>query len=436
MFLGHLPYNCTFCPGPAYTGIGPAPITFAGATCGPITAGSPVYVNSSPLGSFFGIDPNIRTPYVQNWNVNIQQAITNKAVLQVGYVGSKGTKLFRFRDINQPSQSQITAYDTGPRVRCGYTAPNCPIAGFDSGSNVPRTAFPNFFYVNQEESTAGSNYNAAASQPSRDTGTDFRPRPISFGRTPLTMPATWRISSPTLRSRTTAWRRSSERGNSNFDIRSRFTWNFSYQFPKIRRHHGQAEEWLGSGRSAQPAGRPALPRSTTTSRATTRARAKDLTVPTSWGPIRYGSAPANFINLASFQVPCTFGNTTATTSTGDSNCLAGTRHFGNLGRNSLRGPSFKEFNFSVFKNTAITERVNLQLRAEFFNLFNHPELCQSGTCPTSSPIRRVNGIASTVAGRLLRADRNRRRGHRQSVPGWRRAARHSVRREVYVLGTL
>ena len=57
---------------------------------------------------------------------------------------------------------------------------------------------------------------------------------------------------------------------------------------------------------------------------------------------------------------------------GDSNCLSGSRHFGNLGRNSLRGPSFKEFNFSVFKNTPITERVKLQIRAEFFNLFNHP----------------------------------------------------------------
>lgn len=49
-----------------------------------------------------------------------------------------------------------------------------------------------------------------------------------------------------------------------------------------------------------------------------------------------------------------------------------TRHFGNLGRNSLRGPSFKEFNFSLSKETFLTERVNLQLRAEFFNLLNHP----------------------------------------------------------------
>ena len=116
-----------------------------------------------PLDSFFGIDPNIRTPYVQNWNLNIQQAITNKLMLQVAYVGSKGTRLFRFRDINQPSQAQITAFDSGPQC-VGYTFPNCPIAGFDGPDgvnfNVPRTAFPNFFYVNQEESTANSIYHA------------------------------------------------------------------------------------------------------------------------------------------------------------------------------------------------------------------------------------------------------------------------------------
>jgi hypothetical protein len=100
------------------------------------------------------------------------------------------------------------------------------------------------------------------------------------------------------------------------------------------------------------------------------------------GPIRYGNAPFNFLDLTSFQVPCTFGNTTALTNpnppgpplptTGDSNCLAGSRHFGNLGRNALRGPAFKELNFSVFKNTNLTERVVLQFRAEFFNILNHP----------------------------------------------------------------
>jgi hypothetical protein len=115
------------------------------------------------------------------------------------------------------------------------------------------------------------------------------------------------------------------------------------------------------------------------------------------GPIQYGSAPNNFLNLANFQVPCTFGNTTATTSTGDSNCLAGSRHFGNLGRNTLIGPSFKEFNFSVFKDTPLTERVNLQLRAEFFNLFNHPNFANP-ELPNFIADPGVNGIASNGRG--------------------------------------
>ena len=50
----------------------------------------------------------------------------------------------------------------------------------------------------------------------------------------------------------------------------------------------------------------------------------------------------------------------------------GTRHFGNEGRNSLRGPSFKEWNFALYKTTALTERVTMQLRADFFNILNHP----------------------------------------------------------------
>ena len=52
--------------------------------------------------------------------------------------------------------------------------------------------------------------------------------------------------------------------------------------------------------------------------------------------------------------------------------MIGTRHYGNLGRNSLSGPTFKEWDFAVYKTTNITERVNLQLRADIFNFLNHP----------------------------------------------------------------
>jgi len=46
------------------------------------------------------------------------------------------------------------------------------------------------------------------------------------------------------------------------------------------------------------------------------------------GPIVYGKAPFTFLDLTAFSVPCTFDGL----GTADTNCVAGTRHFGNLGR--------------------------------------------------------------------------------------------------------
>src|SRR6267143_1543169 len=61
-----------------------------------------------------------------------------------------------------------------------------------------------------------------------------------------------------------------------------------------------------------------------------------------------------------------------TISVAAADCVPGARHYGNLGRNALQGPPFKQWDLAIYKNTKITERLGLQLRAEFFNLLNHP----------------------------------------------------------------
>ena len=63
--------------------------------------------------------------------------------------------------------------------------------------------------------------------------------------------------------------------------------------------------------------------------------------------------------------------TTGACAGGDSpqNC-----QFGNLGRNSLRGPDFTWFDFYLTKRFVLSERVSLRLEGQFFNVFNHPNL--------------------------------------------------------------
>jgi hypothetical protein len=373
IFLGHVPYNCAFCPGPALTGNGPAPIGAAGLAGGALDPNLPVFSGFSPLSDFFAADPNLRTPYTQNFNLNLQQQLGGRAMFQVGYVGARGTKLFRFSDINQPSQAQITAFDSGPQC-AGFTFPNCPIGGFDGPDgvnfNVPRTAFPNFFYVNQSESSASSTYHALQTSL----------RVSSWHGLNSSVNFVWSHSIddasdsedfvPNAAQPNNSLAPHLERGNSNFDIRRRFTWNFGYEFPKMsgswsRLRNGWGVDGVLNLQDGQPF------QLNYNFEGDYSGSGEGFDRPDVVGPIRYGSGPFS-VDLSSFQVPCTFGNTTGFGEGGDSDCLAGSRHFGDLGRNSLRAPAFKEFNFSISKNTPITERVMLQIRAEFFNLLNHP----------------------------------------------------------------
>jgi len=50
--------------------------------------------------------------------------------------------------------------------------------------------------------------------------------------------------------------------------------------------------------------------------------------------------------------------------------------FGNLGRNSIYGPGYRNLDFSITKNTQLKEQLTLQFRAEFFNILNHPNYAQ------------------------------------------------------------
>src|SRR5262249_51224921 len=67
--------------------------------------------------------------------------------------------------------------------------------------------------------------------------------------------------------------------------------------------------------------------------------------------------------------------------------------FGNAGRNVVIGPRTNSADFSVMKVMQIAERANLQFRAEFFNIFNHPNFALPNVTVNSSAF---GTIASTT----------------------------------------
>jgi hypothetical protein len=73
---------------------------------------------------------------------------------------------------------------------------------------------------------------------------------------------------------------------------------------------------------------------------------------------------------AGFAVPCTFSNVQKATSATSFVLEPTTCHFGDLPRNAFTGPRFFNTDFSILKNTKLTERFTLQFRADFFDIFN------------------------------------------------------------------
>ena len=73
----------------------------------------------------------------------------------------------------------------------------------------------------------------------------------------------------------------------------------------------------------------------------------------------------------------------------------GSTGFGNLGRNTFRGPFQQNWDFSAGKSFAVTERQALRITADFFNLFNHPNFANPAFLDIESPSN-FGQITSTV----------------------------------------
>ena len=365
MVMGHLPYPPYFDPGPAYNPVGPAQDQIISATAtGSIVSGVPAYGTPSCAAlecDTFAFDRNIKTPYMENYNLNIQQQIGAKMMVQVGYVGSQGHRLWRFFDINQPSSATINAVDLSQGLQDFGSAAR-PFGGYCTG-NVYCS-----YYVLEENSTGKSNYNAfqgsfritgwhgltsifnyvwSKSLDNSSDGEDFEPNAAQPQDS----------TSPQL-----------EYGPSNFDLPRRASWVLAYDLPKMSGSMQKLRNgWGFNSTLTVQTGQPFQFNYNCEDDYSGGGDCYDR--PDVVGSVTQNNGnPFQFMTLSSFAIPCT-----ATAANGAaSDCVIGTRHYGNERRDQFRGPNFRQFDFGLYKNTNLTERVSLQLRADFFNIVNHP----------------------------------------------------------------
>jgi hypothetical protein len=326
-----------------------------------------------------GVPFNITVaPYQEQYNLNLQRELGKGTVLTVGYVGSRGVHLMIQRNVN-PSITNSSADDTG--APCTPTAANLSscyfgaFAAFPSAGVVP---FPthvnnNYGYVNEGLPAGNSSYNS------------LQLNLVRHASRGVTMQASYTYShciddgsaaygpeGANSQGQIDPYDPGLDRGDCNFDLRQNFVANVVYAFPF--RGNRLVEGWQVSGIFTAQSGSPitvndGFDQAGINSNA---AIPRPNAVPGCDPYIeKRVASPSGIVEPLWFNTDCYSLETAGT--------------LGNLGRNSLVGPRFINLDFALLKNTKITERLQAQFRAEFFNIANRTDFLNPlGTLFTGS----------------------------------------------------
>jgi hypothetical protein len=276
-------------------------------------------------------------PYMQKWSLGIERQLPYQIVLDTEYVGSKGTDLLFQRDINQPMASAA-------------------VASGQISANAIRP-YPGFASISTYETSGNSGYNSLQLSAVKRFS----------GSVALQGSYTWSkliddVATP-INSYAPA---ANERGISSFDRTHVFTASYIWDIPYARNlmswRRKVLDGWQISGITTAQSGNPITP-VISSDRAGVGGGSQR---PNLTGPVPIIGSKAMWFDTSVFALPA-----------------LGT--FGNEGRGIIRGPGFFDTDLSFAKKTAIGERVMLQFRAEFFNIFNHTQWASVGaTFPSST----------------------------------------------------
>jgi hypothetical protein len=349
----------------------------------PPPSGNPIKCGDGLLGDpgpcpIMGVDPNLKTPYVMNYSLGITHAFGSNMSLEVGYVGNRGVRLTGFADIN--AQAPAAAGD---------------------GARPYAAQFPWFSFINFMSNDTHSNYNSLQTTLSKrmSHGLSFTAgytyaHGLDNGSLNRFALLPQNANNP-----------GAEYGNSDFDVRHRFTLTATYNIPGIKGFAQLLEGWQINGivtlQSSQPwavndygnnfsgsgdsadrwdfFGNPSDFKGTQNSipycsgfgtlagpTCTTTVGVTQISNPVANASTLIANCVANAPDPSTLAAGGCFANNGSVMTPP----TAGT--FGTMGRNIFRDSGFKNLDFSVFKNFTFKERFTAQFRLEIFNILNHP----------------------------------------------------------------
>jgi len=361
------------------------------------------------------VDRNLTTPYVWNWTLNLQHAFTQNLSLEAAYVGNHGSNLTGIRDINQPpvgsgwpaaSIIECTTHlvpVTGNYNNTGGSAdPNCQ-PGAENGPFA--TKFGYLANIFQMGNIYRSNYNGLqVTLNARNYHGLSMVAGYTYSHASDDVGANWDFGYGSGLPQN-AYNTKAEYANSDFDIRHRLTLSLTYAIPGRKGYGQMLEGWeinsittlespqywgpMDEGTDAAGIGAlPVSPPANTPIRWSFYGKTSDFKSTRGGNGITYfggndnPATPSNNSACNAKALALDGGSPgAATESLAYYGCYANGSsimlppplgQFGNMGRNMFQDTGFKNFDFSIAKNFHFGDSMRLQLRAEFFNILNHP----------------------------------------------------------------
>jgi hypothetical protein len=287
------------------------------------------------------VDPNYRNASLRSWNANVQRELARDLAATIAYFGARGRDLRIARNINQPVNGvrPFPALSASSPIRPGATLGT----------------------ITQMESSGFSSYDAFSLIVTKRLS-----RGLQFDTS-----YTWSKSLDTNSLNSSNFNVQdgydipNQYGLSDFDARHRLVWSGTYLLP----FKGSAwtRDWQISAIVQSQSGNPV---NIVTSNATLNG-VPNTVRPDLIAPIRIVGEVDQWFDPASF---------------------AAVNGFGNLGRNAVIGPAFHNTDLSISKSLTIADRYRVQLRADAFDLFNHPNFGPPGNVvgsPTFGKISRT-----------------------------------------------